>query len=151
MGIAYAAFYWQTLIPLYELYTTYAPRYATFTLPNNWPSMFGIPLLIVAALGIGSWFLKNKTRFLQSDLLLYIWFLWPLLLGYSFVFGIKWDVIRWIYYLQQPACVWCGIAVAQLKNRKLAVLIILLVFAFQWLITMQGYYSDISYNSGYTY
>jgi hypothetical protein len=150
--VAFAAFYWRTLIPLFELYTTYAARYAMFTMPLNWPFlMWGFPLLIVATLGIALWVYRNRTRFLQSDLLLYWWFFLPLLLGYSFLFGIRWDVVRWIYFLQQPACVWCGICVAQLKNRKLAVLVIVLVFMIQWVISMQGYYSDILLNSGYTY
>lgn len=151
MGVAYGAFYWQTLIPLYEIYTTYAPRYAKFALPPDWPLMFGIPLLVLAVIGIGLWVSKSNTRFARPDLLLYMWFLWPLLLGYSFLFGAQWDVIRWIYFLQQPACVWCGIAVSQFKNRKYVIVIVLVAFVLQWISTMQGYYSDIISNAGYTY
>jgi hypothetical protein len=151
MGVAYAAFYWRTLIPLYEMYTEYAPRYATFTLPSDWPLMLGIPILVVAALGIGLKLYRIRTLPTQSDLLLYMWFLWPILLGYSFLFGAQWDVIRWVYFLQQPACVWCGITVAQFKNGKLALAIVLLALAIQWISTMQGYNSDIRFNSGYTY
>jgi hypothetical protein len=151
MGVAYAAFYWQTLIPLYELYTEYAPRYATFTLPSDWPLMFGIPILIVAGLGVGLTLYRSKVHPTQPYLLLFMWFLWPILLGYSFLFGAKWDVIRWVYFLQQPACVWCGLTVAQFKNTKLAVAIVFLALVIQWISTMQGYYSDIKFNSGYTY
>jgi hypothetical protein len=156
MGVAFAAFYWQAFIPQYELYTTNASQYATFTLSADWPSQFGhfesfSPLLILAAIGIGLWVYKSRLRFAKSDLFLYLWFLWPLLLGYSFLFGIRWDVVRWIYFLQQPACVWCGIAVAQLKGRKYLVVVILLVFVFQWINTIQGYYWDISSNAVYTY
>jgi hypothetical protein len=151
MGVAYAAFYWQTLIPLYELYTEYASRYAKFTLPPDWPLMLGVPILAMAALGIGLRLYRSKTRLAQSDLLLYMWFLWPILLGYSFVFGVHWDVIRWVYFLQQPACVWCGIAATQFKNRKLIILIFLLAFVIQLVSTIQGYYSDVKLNSGYTY
>jgi hypothetical protein len=151
MGVAFAAFYWETLIPMYELYTKNASLYATFTLPADWPSQFGLPLLILASMGIGLWFYKSKLRFTKSDLFLYMWALWPLLLGYSFLLGIRWDVVRWIYFLQQPACVWCGIAVAQFKGRKYFFAVILLVFALQMITTIHGYYADISSNAVYTY
>jgi len=159
MGVAFAAFYWQALIPQFELYTTNASQYATFTLPGDWTSQFGhfesfSPLLILAAIGVGLWVYKSRLTFAKSDLFLYLWLLWPLLLGYSFLFGIRWDVVRWIYFLQQPACVWCGIAVAQLKGRKYLkylVVLILLVFVWQWINTMNVYYWDISTNAVNTY
>ncbi len=156
LGVAFAVFYWQALISQYELYTTNASQYATFTLSADWPNQFGhyesfSPLLTLAAIGIGLWVYKSRLRFAKSDLFLYLWFLWPLLLGYSFLFGIRWDVVRWIYFLQQPACVWSGIAVAQLKNRKYLVLVILLVFVWQWVNTIYVYYWDISSNVVSTY
>lgn len=151
MGVAYAAFYWRTLIPLYEIYAEYAPRYAEFTLPPDWPVMFGIPLLVVAAIGIGLRLHSSNARSVGSDLFLYMWFLWPLLLGYAFLLGVQWHATRWIYFLQQPACVWCGITAAQLKNRKFIIVMILVVFVVQWIITMQAYYSAIASNAGYSY
>jgi hypothetical protein len=151
IGVAYVVFYWRTLIPLYDMYTQYAPRYATFTLRSDWPFMLGIPILVVAALGICLRLYRTRALPPRSDLLLYMWFLWPVLLGYSFLFGVRWDVIRWVYFLQQPACVWCGIAVAQFKKGKLAVAIVLLAFIVQWIGAIQGYYSDVKFNSGYTY
>jgi len=156
LGVAFAVFYWQAMISQYELYTTNASQYATFTLSADWPNQFGhyesfSPLLTLAAIGIGLWVYKSRLRFAKSDLFLYLWFLWPLLLGYSLLFGIRWDVVRWIYFLQQPACVWSGIAVAQLKNRKYLVLVILLVFVWQWVNTIYVYYWDISSNVVSTY
>ena len=165
MGVAFAVFYWQALVPQFELYTANASQYATFTLPADWPNQFSqfaqygqfelliCPLLILAAVGIGLWAYKFRLRFAKSDLFLYSWFLWPLLLGYSFLFGIRWDVVRWIYFLQQPACVWCGIAVAQFKGKygKFGVLVILLVFVIQWITTIQAYYTGISVNVVNTY
>ncbi|MGA3406873.1 MAG: hypothetical protein ABSD49_14170 [Candidatus Bathyarchaeia archaeon] len=35
--------------------------------------------------------------------------------------------------------------------RKILVVVILLVFVFQWINTIQGYYWDISSNAVYTY
>jgi len=156
MGVAFAVFYWQALIPQFELYTTNAAQYATFTLPPDWPTQFGhfesySPLLILAAIGIGLWAYKSRLKFAKPDLLLYLWFLWPLILGYSFLLGIHWDVVRWIYFLQQPACVWCGLAVAQLKRRKELIFVILLIFVFQWINTIHTYYWDISQNVVNTY
>jgi hypothetical protein len=151
MTVAYAAFYWRTLMPLYELYTTFAPRYAEFRLPADWPNLFGLPLLIMAMLGIGLWAYQSKVRFAKADLFLYMWLLWPLLLGYSFLFGIHWHVVRWIYYLQQPACVWAGIAVARFGKRKWAIAIVLVIFILQWISTMQGYQENVLSNSNYSY
>ena len=153
LGVAFAVFYWQALIPQFQLYTTNASQYATFTLPSDWTNQFDRPLLILAAVGIGLWTYRFRLRFDKTDLFLYSWVLWPLLLGYSFLFGIRWDVVRWIYFLQQPACVWCGIAVAQFKGkyRKYAVVVILLVFIQQWMATIHDYYSLISLNAVNTY
>jgi hypothetical protein len=149
--VAYAVFYWYTLLQLYEIYTRYAPRYAEFTLPTNWPQMIGIPILVLAVAGVGLWIYKTRTHFAQSGLLLYVWFLMPLLLGYAYLFGVQWHTIRWIYFLQQPAYVWAGIAVSQVKNRERLLAIVLIVLILQWVSSMQSYYSDILSNAGYTY
>ena len=151
LGVAYAAFYWYTLLPLYEIYTRYAPRYAEFALPNNWPQMFGLPLLLTAVAGIAFWAYKTKARVNEYDWLLLIWLLMPLLLGYAYLLGVRWDTIRWLYFLQQPACVWSGLAVGKIKNRRPFLIVIVVVFLLQWFVTMQGYYSSILANSGYNY
>jgi hypothetical protein len=151
MVVAYAVFYWYALIPLLETYTVYAPRYAEFVLPANWPQLFGFPLLVIGGFGFGLWVYRTKVRFAKSDLLLYMWLILPLLLAHAYLFGVQWNTVRWIYFLQQPACVWSGMAVAQLKNRKLIVVIILLVFILQWISTMQIYNATIWANAGYTY
>ncbi len=150
-GLAYIVFYWQALIPLYELYTNYAPRYAEFTMPANWPQMFSYPFLIFAAIGVGLWIYKTRTKFSQSTLILYMWFFLPLLLAYAYLFGVQWDCIRWIYFIQQPACIWSGIAVSQFKSRRLLLAVIMIAIVLEWIGTMQGYYRDISLNSGYAY
>jgi hypothetical protein len=151
MAVAYVAFYWYALNPLLDMYTTYSARYAEFILPTNWPQLFGLPLLVAAAFGIGLWVYKTRAVFAKPDLLLYMWLLLPLLLGYAYVFGVEWDTVRWIYFLQQPACVWCGITAAQFKNRKLIVAMIVIAFVLQWIGTMQTYNSEIWANAGYTY
>ncbi len=154
MFVAYAVFYWYALIPLFETYTLYAPRYAEFVLPANWPQLFGFPLLVVGAVGIVFWIYRTRLRFAKPDLLLYMWLILPLLLGYAYLFGVQWNTVRWIYFLQQPACVWSGLAVAQFaqfRNRKLIVAIVLVAFVIQWVITMQTYNSTIWANAGYTY
>jgi hypothetical protein len=149
--VAFAAFYWYSLIPLFLMYTTYATRYGEFVLPANWPDLFGFPLLIGAVAGIAMWVRSTEARFAKSDLLLYVWFLLPLLLSYTYLLGIQWDTVRLIYYLQQPACVWAGMAVAHFKNRRWIVVIILLVFVLQWIGTMQVYNSEIWANAHYSY
>jgi hypothetical protein len=149
--VAFAVFYWYSLIPLFLIYTTYAARYGEFVLPANWPELFGFPLLIGAVAGIGMWLRSTRARFAKSDLLLYMWFFLPLLLSYSYLFGVQWDTVRLIYFLQQPACVWAGMAAAQFRNRKLIVAIILLVFVLQLIGTMQVYNSEIWANAHYSY
>jgi hypothetical protein len=147
MGVAYASFYWYSLFPLFELYTSYAPRYSAFILPANWPQLFGYPLLVAALCGIVLQVYRSNAKFVKSDLLLYLWFLMPLLLGYAYLFGVQWDSVRWIYFLQQPACVLCGVATAHFKNRKLVTAIILIVFVLQWIGTMQIYNAAIWANA----
>ena len=151
MAVAYGVSYWYALIPLFGLYTSYASRYAEFTLRTSWPQMFGLPLLVLAAVGVALSAYKTRMRFVNPDQLLVIWLVWPLLLGYAYVFGVQWHTIRWIYFLQQPACVSSGIAVSQFRERKLLLIIILFALALQWIGTMQGYYSHILYNAGYSY
>jgi hypothetical protein len=151
MFAAYAVFYWYALIPLFETYTVYASRYAEFVLPASWPQLFGLPLLVVTAVGTGSWIYRTKLRFARPALLLYLWLILPLLLGYAYLFGVQWNTVRWVYFLQQPACVWSGLAVAQFKNRKLIVAAVLAAFVIQWFITMQTYNSAIWASAGYTY
>jgi hypothetical protein len=149
--VAYAAFYWYTLIPLYDLYTTYAPRYAEFVLPSSWPQMLGVPLLLTGVAGIGFWAYRSKSRIIEYDWLLLIWFLMPLLLGYAYLIGVEWHAVRWLYFVQQPACVWAGMAISRIKYQKMAITAILIIFAFQWILTMQGYYADVSSNAIYSY
>jgi len=147
MGVAYATFYWYSLLPLFELYTSYAPRYSAFILPANWPQLFGYPLLVAAICGIVLQVYRTSVKLVKSNLLLYMWFLMPLLLGYAYLFGVQWDSVRWIYFLQQPACILCGMATAHFKNRKLIVAIILLAFVLQWIGTMQTYNAAIWANA----
>ena len=149
--VAYVAFYWYTLVPLYDIYTTYAPRYAEFTLPTNWPQMFGLPLLLSAVAGIGFWVYKEKAVITQHDWLYLLWFLMPPLLGYAYLIGVQWDTVRWVYFLQQPACVWTGVAISKVKHQKIAIIAIVIIFALQWISTMQSYYSDVAANAIYSY
>ena len=149
-AVAYLAFYWYALIPLYTTYTTFG-RHAQFTMPANWPQLFGYPLLAVAAAGIGLQILRARTRFAKPDLLLYVWLLLPILLGYAYMFGIQWNTVRWIYFLQPLACIWVGRATAHFGNRKLIVAVILLMFIIQLFSTLQTYNATIWANSGYSY
>ena len=112
----------------------YIPRYAEFTMPADWPQMLSLPLLIFAAIGVGLWIYKTRSKIEQSTLLLYMWLFMPLLLAYAYLFGVQWDSVRWIYFLQQPACVWAGIAVSQFKNRRLLLVVIMvaIVLEFVW-------------------
>jgi hypothetical protein len=101
--------------------------------------------------GIAFWAYKTKARVNEYDWLLLIWLLMPLLLGYAYLLSVRWDTIRWLYFLQQPACVWSGLAVGKIKNRRPFLIVIVVVFLLQWFVTMQGYYSSILANSGYNY
>jgi hypothetical protein len=151
MALAYGLFYRDALIPLFDLYTKYAPRYAEFILPETWPQMLGPLVLVLATAGLVLQASKTRMQSVNPDQLLAIWLVWPILLGYAYVFGVQWHSIRWIYFLLQPACVWSGIAVAHLRERKLVLIIVLFCLVLQWIGTMQGYYSDVAYNSGYNY
>ena len=79
MAVAFGIFYWYALVPLFETYTQYAPRYAEFTLRSSWPELFGLPLLVLAVSGVVLWLYKSKIGFGQSEQLLLMWLLWPLL------------------------------------------------------------------------
>jgi hypothetical protein len=151
LGVAYGAFYWYTLIPLYDLYTFYAPRYAEFTVPSNWPQMFGIPLMLTAVAGVGVWAYKTKATMIEYEWLLLMWLVMPLVLGYAYLLGVQWHAVRWLYFLQQPACVWSGIAISKIRHQKIAIIAVIILFALQWVSTMQGYYSDIAANALYSY
>jgi hypothetical protein len=147
MAVAFGAFYWYALFPLFETYTSFAYRYAEYTLRAGWPEMFGVPLLVLTAAGIVLWAYRTKASPTQSEQLLLMWLMWPILLSYAYIFGVQWHSIRWIYFLQLPACVWSGIAASRLGERRLLLAVVLIALAVQWVISMQLYCQAVAFNA----
>jgi hypothetical protein len=138
-AVAYVTFYrfaWQSI---YYYYSNFSPVYnqSLYMTPYILEQV-GPLLLLFGALGLAFLFARARREFFQGKGLLLIWIIAPFLLAYAYLLGVQWHGVRWIAFIPQPLAVGTGMSLGFLGKKKIAFIMLALLFTIQLVLYIIG-------------